>query len=235
MIIRLFKIFFLILILVAGEKSFAQNSRIAIVNLMDSNLIYKHIGFTAFKDKSDTFDCQFNCKQYIDQELTRILSKRYTVSLLSVPDNLTLSDGNISYLLKNNSDAGSWISSLKNQYDFIIFIETGEEVDLMDARKQKLVSGGLYSRGNPAKSWVAVYSTSRFTAIRLSNSEVVSYDLSGMDYFLPITDYQFSRQNLLIDPEMLPIIKTSLTKLIDYKIEYFLTDSFLMPDGDYNK
>jgi len=98
---RLFKLIFFILLLSAGGETFAQNSRIAIANLLDSNLIYKHIGLTAFKDKSDTFDCQFNCKQYIDQELTRILSKKYSVSFLSIPNSLLPFKANISNLLKN--------------------------------------------------------------------------------------------------------------------------------------
>jgi len=152
-----------------------------------------------------------------------------------MPNSLFQPNGDISNLLKNNKDATSWITSLKDQFDFVIFIETGEEIDLMDVKKQKLRSTGLYTRGNPAKSWVAVFSTCRFTAIRTSNTEAVNYDLSGMEYLLPITDYQFSRQNLLIDPEMLPLIRTSLIKLIDYKLEFFLTDSYLMPDGDYKK
>lgn len=234
-LIRICKTTFLVLLLIYGEKNFAQNSRIAIVNLAESDLIYKHVGLTGFKDKSDTFDCQFNCKQYIEQELERILSARYTVSLLLIPNSLIQLNGNISNLLKNNKDAASWITNLKDQFDFVIFIETGEEIDLMDAKKQKLRSSGLYTRGNPAKNWVAVYNTTSFTAIRPSNLDAVNYDLSGMDFLLPITDYQFSRQNLLIDPEMLPLIKTKLIKLIDYKLEFFLTDSFLMPEGDYNK
>ena len=230
----MYKLSLLIFLIVSCEKSFAQNSRVAIVNLADSNLIYKHIGLTGFKDKSDTFNCRFNCKQYIDQELTRILSSRYTVSYLSIPNSLFQPNGDISNLLKNSKDAASWVTSLKDQFDFVIFIETGEEVDLMDAKKQKLRSSGLYTRGNPAKSWVAVFNTSRFTAIRTSNTEAVNYDLSGMEYLLPITDYQFSRQNLLIDPEMLPLIKTYLIRLIDYKLEFFLTDSYIMPDAEYN-
>jgi len=229
------KLSLLIFLIVSCEKGFAQDSRVAIVNLVDSNLIYKHIGLTGFKDKSDTFDCQFNCKQYIDQELTRILSTRYTVSLLSIPNSLFQPNGDISNLFKNNKDAEKWVTSLKDQFDFFIFVETGEEVDLMDAKKQKLRSSGLYTRGNPAKNWVAVFSTCRFTAIRTSNADVVNYDLSGMEYLLPLTDYQFSKQNLLIDPEMLPLIKTNLIRLIDYKLEFFLTDSYLMPDGDFNK
>ena len=234
-LICVYKLSILILLIVLSEKSFAQLSRIAIVNLADSNLIYKHVGLTGFKDKSDTFDCQFNCKQYIEQELERILAARYTVSLVSIPNSLIQLNGNISNLLKSNKDAASWITNLKDQFDFVIFIETGEETDLMDAKKQKLRSCGLYTRGNPAKSWVAVYNTSRFTAIRPSNLDAVNYDLSGMEYLLPITDYQFSRQNLLIDPEMLPLIKTWLIKLIDYKLEFFLTDSYLMPEGDYSR
>jgi hypothetical protein len=234
-VIRISKITFLVILLAFGEKNFAQNSRIAIVNLVDSNLLYKHVGFSGFKDNTDTFDCQFNCKQYINQELSRILSARYTVSLMPVTNSLFQPNGDICNLVRNNKDAASWITNLKDQFDFVIFIETGEEVDLMDAKKQKLRSAGLYTRGNPAKSWVVVFSTCRFNAIRTSNADAVNYDLSGMEYLLPVTDYQFSRQNLLIDPEMLPLIKSSLIKLIDYKLQYFLTNSFLMPDGDYNK
>jgi hypothetical protein len=216
------------------EKTFAQQtSRIAIIDLADSNLIYKHVGFASFKDKSDTFDCQFNCKNYIEQELTRVLSTRYMVSLISAPDKLIPANGSIYNLLKSNTDVKSWISGLKNQYEFIIFVDTGEEDDLMDAKKQKLRSCGLYTRGNPAKSWVAVISTTRFTALRTANAEVVDYDWRGMDYLLPISNYQFSRQNLLIDPEMLPIIKAELIKLLDDKMEYFLTNSYLLPNVDY--
>jgi len=216
------------------EKTFAQQpSRIAIIDLADSNLIYKHVGFASFKDKADTFDCQFNIKKYIEQELTRILATRYTVSIILAPEKLIPSNGSIYTLLNSNNDVKTWISGLKNQYDFVIFIETGEDDDLMDTKKQKLRSCGLYTRGNAVKSWVAVFSTTRITAIRTSNLEVLDYDWKGMDFLLPISGYQFSRQNLLIDPEMLPVIRTGLVRLVDYKLEYFLTNSYLLPNVDY--
>jgi hypothetical protein len=127
-----------------------------------------------------------------------------------------------------------WISNLKDQFDYIIFIETGEQEDLMDPKKQKLKTSGLYSRGDPTKSWVAVFSTINFTLIRTSNSETIDYEGSNMEYLLPIKQYQFSREDLLIDPEMLPVIKAELTKLLDYKLEYFLSNSFLVSIDDYN-
>lgn len=105
----------------------------------------------------------------------------------------------------------------------------------MDAKKQKLRSCGLYTRGNPAKSWVAVFSTTRITAIRTANLDVLDYDWKGMDYLLPMSDYQYSRQNLLIDPEMIPVIRAALVKLLDYKLEYFLTNSYLLPNVEYDK
>jgi len=228
------KLTFIVFLIFISDKSFAQSSRVAIINLADSNLLYKHIGLSEFKDKVDTFDCQFNCKKYIEQELTRILSYRYTVSLLPIPDKLLSSNGSIYNSSDINNEARLWISSLKNQFDFVIFVETGEQDDVMDVKKQKLRSTGLYSRGNPAKSWVAVFSTTRFTLVRTSNLENVDYDLGGMDYLLPLTDYQFSRDNVLIDPEMLLLVKDELVKLFDYRLEYFLVNSFLMPDGDYN-
>ena len=229
------KLAFLGFLMFQVGNTFAQPSRIAIVNLADSNLIYKHVGFTGFKDKADTFDCQLNCKKYIDQELNRILSSRYTVSFISVPESVLSPNGSIYNSLNSNSETRSWITNAKDLYDFIIFVETGQQDDLMDTKKQKIRSCGLYSRGNPSKSWVAIFCTTSFTAIRPSNLEAVDYDFAAMDYVMPITDYQFSRQNLLIDTDMLPLIRTDLIKLIDYKLEYFLTNSFLMPNADFDK
>jgi hypothetical protein len=234
MIIRFCKLTFFIFLLVSGEKSSAQLSRIAVINLLDSNLIYKHIGFTQFKNKSDTFDCRFNCKKYIDQELTRILSSRYSVSLVSIPASLISPNGSIYTSSEIKKEARLWIAGLKNMYDFVIIVEADEQDDIMDQTHQKIQSSGLYSRGNPVKSWVAVYTTTRFILIRASNQENLDYGWSGMDYLLPLKDYKFSRENLLIDPEMLLLIRTGLVKLFDYKLQYFLTNSFLMPDGDYD-
>ena len=234
-VIRFRRMLLFAILIFPYAKALAQPSGIGIVNLMDSILIYKHVGLTGFKDKLDTFGCQLNCKKYIDQELTRILSSRYTISLISMPFSLISPNGNINISLNDNKEAQTWITHLKNQFDFIIFVETGEQDDIMDPKKQKLRSTGLYSRGNPGKSWVAVFNTTRFTAIRTSNLEIVNYDLSGMDYLLPINNYQFSKQDLLIDPEMLPLIRSELIRLIDYKLEFFLTDSYIMPEAEYNK
>jgi hypothetical protein len=143
-------------------------------------------------------------------------------------------NGSIYYSADIKKEIKIWISNLKDQFDYIIFIETGEQEDLMDPKKQKLKASGLYSRGDPAKSWVAVFSTINFTLIRTSNSETIDYERSNMEYLLPIKEYQFSRENLLIDPEMLPVIKEELTKLLDYKLEYFLSNSFLVSIDDYN-
>lgn len=232
--IRFCKLTFIIILLVTGGKTSAQLSRLAIINLVDSNLIYKHIGYKIFPDKSDTFDCQFNCKKYINEELTRTLSSRFTVSLISIPNTLLSPNGSIYTLSEIKKEVKSWIASLKSQHDFVIFVEAGEQDDYMDPIKQKLKSSGLYTRGNPANSWAAVYSTTKFTLIRTSNLGIVDYGWSEMDYLLPLKEYQFPRENLLIDPEMLPIIKTGLVKLIDYKLEYFLTNSFLLTADDDN-
>jgi hypothetical protein len=151
-----------------------------------------------------------------------------------MPFSLLSPNGSIYNSTEIKKEIQSWISNLKNQFDFVIFIETGELEDAMDPRKQKLKASGLYSRGDPTKSWVAVFSTIKFTLIRTSNSEIIDYDWSGMEYLLPLKEYQFSREDLLIDPDMLPIIKTELAKLIDYKMEYFLANSFLVDIDNYD-
>lgn len=224
----------LLFLIIPVEKTIAQTSRIAIINLADSTLIYKHTGYTLFKNGADIFDCQFNSKSYIDEELTRILSLKYSVRFQSIPNSLLSPNGSIYNSADIKKEIKIWISNLKDQFDYIIFIETGEQEDLMDPKKQKLKASGLYSRGDPTKSWVAVFSTINFTLIRTSNSETIDYERSNMEYLLPIKEYQFSRENLLIDPEMLPVIKEELTKLLDYKLEYFLSNSFLVSIDDYN-
>lgn len=226
--IRICKLTLLIILLFPGAKNFAQLSRIAVVNLSDSNLIYKHIGFKGIKDKADTFNCQLNCKKYIDNELTRLLSARYSVNLITMPASLLSPNGSIYLSSDINKEVSSWISGFKNQYDYIVFVETGEKNDLMDSKKQKLHGSGLYSRGNPPNSWAAVYSTIMFSLVRTADSQNLDYESSGMDYILPLKEYQFSRDNVLIDQDMLPLIKAELIKLFDYKMEYFLTNSFLM-------
>ena len=229
------KIAFFLLLLFSGERTYAQNSRIAIINLVDSNLIYKHIGFKMFKDNADRFDCKFNCNEYIDKELTRLLSTRYTVSLISIPGSLIYPNGSIYNSFDIKKEINSWISGIKDQYDYVIFVESGEQDDLMDSKKQKLQSSGLYSRGNPLNSWVAVYTTARFSLIRTSNLENLDYDWGGMDYILQFNEYQFSRDAVLIDPEMLQLIRTQLIKLFDYKLEYFLTNSYLISGDEYTR
>lgn len=227
-LIRIFKLSLLFILLVQVENGFAQLSRIAIVNITDTNLIYKHVGLKGFKDKADTFNCQFNCKQYIDKELTRLLSARYAVSLLSIPNSLLTPHGSIYVSSDIRKEVGLWVSGFKNQFDYIVFAETGEKEDLMDSKKQIIKSSGLYTRGNPPNTWVAVYSTIRFSLVRTSDTQNLDYEWTAMDYILRLEEYQFSRDNVLIDPEMLPVIKSELVKLLDYKMEYFLTNSYLM-------
>lgn len=228
MLIRICKVTFLFILLVYGEKNYAQLSRIGIVNIADSNLIYKHVGLKGFKDYADTFNCQLNCKEYIDVELTRLLSVRYSTSLITIPSSFLTPNGSIYASSDFKKEVISWVTGLKNQYDYIIFIETSEMEDLMDSKKQKLHASGIYSRGNPPNSWVAVFSTIRFSLVRTTTAQNMDYESIGMDYILPLKEYQFSRDNVLIDPEILPYIKSELTKLFDYKMEYFLTNSYLM-------
>ena len=232
---RTLQLSFFILLLVSSEKVFSQLSRIAIINLVDTTLIYQHIGFTMFTNNVDTFDCKFNCKKYIDNELSRFLSSKYNVSIITIPDSLISSNRSVYNAWGIKKEVKLWISNLKDDYDIVIFVEAGEQADYMNQTNQILKSSGLYSRGNPIKSWVAVYSTTKFIPLRTSNLKTLDYGLGGMKYLERIKKYKFPEEKILIDPEMLPIIKTELENLLAYKIEYFLTKSFLLPQDAYNK
>lgn len=232
---RISQLIIFILLLSSSEKSFSQLSRIAIINLVDTTLLYHHIGFTMFTNKIDTFDCKFNCKKYIDNELSRFLSSKYSLSFITITDSLISSNGSIYNAWGIKKEVKLWLSNLKDDYEIVIFVESGEQADYMNQTNQILKSSGLYSRGNPIKSWAAVYSTVKFIPLRTSSLKTLDYGLSGMKYLERIKNYKFPEEKILIKPEMLPIIKTDLENLLAYKIEYFLTKSFLLPQDAYDK
>jgi len=130
-----------------------------------------------------------------------------------------------------------WLASLKDKFEFVIFIlsnSPGGMTGGMFMTNQAFYSSGLYTRGNPIKTGVATYSTIQFIIFRTSNSENLEYFAGMKAGTSPIKGYKFSKDIMTIDPEMLPFIKTELVKQLDYKIENFLTGTFLVPQDAYD-
>lgn len=208
-------------------NTFGQLSRIAIINHVDSTLIHVHIGTTIFTNKTDTFKCNFNCRTYIENELPRFLSSKYTVSLINTPDSITSKNGSIYNFLGINKSAKSWIESLKDQYDFIIYVESSG-ANISD---KTILSSGIYSRGFS----FYIYSTIYFTALKPGDFKKLDYKSDGMKFYKDVKDHNLFKKKAVVDPDIFPFVRSELIKLIDYKLEYFLTHSYLLPKDSYDK
>lgn len=230
----LIKFLFIICIAVTTISSNAQQARIAIVNIADTTLLHTHLGTTAFTNAVDTFDCRFNCKNYLNKELVRFLSSRYEVDILTIPDSLIASNGSIINAFGIKKDAKSWISGLEDKYAYLIYIESGLQEAWMRQTSHHFESSGLYSRGFIGGDWAAAYSTIALAAIKTSTLKTIFYNMGIYTGVKKIKNYKFSSERMMIDPEMLPVIKAELTKLMDQRVEYFLTKSFLLPQDAYD-
>ena len=230
----LFKLVLVVLLILPVSNTFAQLTRIAVVNIMDTTLVHIHLGTTIFTNKTDTFDLQFNCKKYIEQELPRFLSSKYEVSVINIPDSILSKNGSIYDFWGIKKEIKSWISSYKDKYDLIIYVESSKGQTSGYPANHKLLSSGLYSQGNPIRSWAAVYSTMSFTAFYTSNAKTIDYNTGYMLNFKTLKNFKFSKDKITIEPEMIPLIKAQLKKILDDVLENFLTNSYIVPKDAYD-
>lgn len=211
----------------------AKIRRIAIVNVIDTTLIHNHLGATIFTNKIDTFACQLNCKEFIDKELSRYLIEKYEVSFINMPDSLKAKVGSINndwgYIKKA---AKPWILSLKDKYDLVIYIEN-VPISNFSLKNVVLQSNGLFTEGVIYRIYVYAYSTISFTAITTKDLDILDYEQGLMKFMTPIRRTEYFGNKIVINPVMLPLIKSKLEKLMDSKIEYFLTNSGLITKGDF--
>ncbi|HEY4789428.1 MAG TPA: hypothetical protein VIH57_25430 [Bacteroidales bacterium] len=212
----------------------AQLSRIAIVNHVDSTLIHIHQGLTIFGNEMDTFDCKFNSKKYIDLELPRLLSVNATVNLVDMPDSVLAPNGNLYSKMGNiKKTFKSWISSLNDRYDFVIYIwNDGSQIFQNGPIKIKL--GGIMSGPKVYKKGAVAFSAVTFIAFRSSNLKELDYNAFMMPLSDVIKQFKIADSNMRIDPEMFPVIKASLSSVLDKKMEYFLTRTYLVPQTLYD-
>jgi hypothetical protein len=217
------------ILLFPALKALAQHPRVAIINVSDTTLFHKHLGVTPLTNKMDTLDLQFNCIQYVDRELTRYLSPGYRVIFITTPDTLLSKNKSLNGAMGLKKTVRSWLASLKDKYEFVIYIQTDPSGGGLKG------AGGLFTHSNPLKMQVSTFSTIVFSAFRTSNQERMEY-FPGLeaDNF-PIKGYKFTKDIMTIDPEMIPILKSELMKLLDYKIENFLTDTSLVPKEVFDK
>ena len=214
---------------------YAQISRIAVVNHVDSTLIYMHQGLTIFGNNVDTFDCKFNIKKYIDQELPRLLTANATVSLVNMPDSVLSPNGRLYNKMGNiKKTFKSWVSSIKDQYDFVIYV-WNDGSQMFQNGPLKIELSGIMSGPKVYKKGAAAFTAVTFIAFRTSNLKEIDYNAPMMSFYKVIKDFKFIGKNMTIDPEMFPVIKASIINVLDKKFEYFLTRTYIVPQNLYDE
>ena len=229
-----FGLVFVSLLCVTTTNSFAQMKKIAVVNIMDTTLLHIHLGTTIFSNKIDTFSCQFNCKNYVEQQLLYFMSKNYTVNEISIPDSVLSKKRSIYDFFGVKKSVKSWVMSLKGKYDIVIYVESSKNITTGYPSEKPLISSGLFSQGNVIKSWASAFSTISLTAFKTPDASVIECAGYYVDRFKKIKEYKFSQDKISIDPEMMPVVRAELIARLDKEIERFLTISSLLPRETFN-
>jgi hypothetical protein len=225
------------LFLLASSMSVsAQNTRIALVNLIDTSYYYYHIAVTIFGNYEETIKLNFSQKSYIENEVKKYMSPYFEVSVISIPLDLVVSEGirdKFAGLLKKS--VKEWIAGLTKDYDLVVFMFTGEVDDRITQAPVKLKSSGLYTRSNSFGTDLSVvYSTLYFEAYMTPTVKLLEYRTGLSTFFNKIKYTPLPKETKTYNSQEIDNISSELKILIDKRIEYFLTTSYLVPKDKYS-
>ncbi len=211
---------------------------VAIINLMDSVLLHVNIGITVFANSTGEFDCQFNPKEYVDHEMERFLSGKFSPVFVIIEDSpVEIADEKPADEIYENVypekiNYKAWVKEHRNEYNYVVFIENRPWTDpLLNIQLQ---SNGLFTSGNFIKQWGKVYSTVYITAYSTKTLKTLYFDKSNWYYTRTIKDYVFPEEKAKIDPEMVQVIIDHLKGLIDSRIEHFLVGTGLLSQNEFH-
>lgn len=221
----------IILILGLGYAS-AQNSKIAIISLEDTTLVNQHVGLTMFGNFTDTLHLNIAVSQHIEQQLLKYLSQNYDVSIIKrLPDSVYYPKKSIFGTVGGLSKAvKGWLSSVKNDYNFVIFLgntSIPREWNILVPEN----TSGLYTRGSHS----GFYTTITFFAYRTADLQRIEYFLPPSKIITPLKKFEFPADNKSFTAEMLVTIKDGFINHIDSVVEYFLTKTYLVPQNQLDE
>jgi len=216
-----------LLLLISITYSSAQTSKVAIISLADTTIVHQHVGLTIIGNFTDTLHLNLAIKQHIEEQLKKYLSRSYTLSIINdTPDLLSTTKGIYNNWLVLKKEVKNYISSIKDQYDYVIFI-----ANTVIPRETNLIipenTTGIYTQRRNA----LVYSTITFFAFRTSNLQKVDFYESYGKLTSPIKDFNLPEDKKSLTPEMLNILKEKIINHLDIRIEYFLAKTYLVPQN----
>jgi len=226
------KLTFSLILSISVAYSSAQTSKVAIVSISDTTIVHQHVGVTLFANFTDTLHLDIAVKQHIDEYLKKYLSTKYEVSIIDhLPDSVFSTRKGISNdWTRLRKDVKKWLTSVKDQYDWVIFIDNRSIPREMNVLIPDNTSG-IYTRGK----YAAFYTTITFVLYRTSNLQETEYYYLGGKLIEQTKNFKLPEDKKTFTPEMLFTIKNGLIKYLDSRVEYFLAKTYLVPQNQIDE
>jgi hypothetical protein len=202
----------------------AQTTKIAIVSVADTTLIYQHLGFTAFTNFIDTIHINFSIVNHLEKELQTYLTPTYSVTIVQLPDSV-LKVKNGFFSQARTKKIKQWIKNSNDLYNIVIVIDNMGLSE--NYRPMHDNTSGLFSR----MTYLFYYSTVSFFAYRTSNLKPLEYYNQGGEFLKPVKNFKLPEDKRSFTPEMMNLINEGFKSYLDSRVEHFLTKSYLVPQS----
>ena len=200
----------------------AQTSKIAIVSVADTTVIYHHVGLTVFTNFIDTLHLNFSMIGQMEKTLHSYLDSVYSVKVVQLPDSV-MKVKNGFFSQARTKKIKQWIRSSKDLYDFVIVIDNMGLSE--NDRPMRSNTSGFFSR----ISYISYYSTISFFGYRTSNLKPLEYYNQGGEFLKPIKNFKLPEDRRSFTPEMRTFLYDGFKNYLNSRVEYFLAKSYLIP------
>jgi hypothetical protein len=212
--------------------SSAQTSKVAIVSLADTTVVHQHVGMTIFANFTDTLHLDIAVKQCINGYLKKYLSNKYEVNIIDqLPDSVfSAGKGIFGDWTRLRKEVRKWLTGIKDQYDFVIFID-----NISVPREMNLLipdnTSGIYTRGKRA----AFYTTITLVLYRTSDLQELEYYYLGGKFIKQIENFKIPEDKKTFTPEISLFLKDGMIKYLESRVEYFLSKTYLIPQNQIDE
>ncbi len=192
--------------------SVSAQKKIAVINTSDSLMHYYHLGVTMLTYR-DTSICNFNSSAYIEMRLVERLSKKNTVSQISLLENLRSKNTRVSEIKR-------WIKSMTNEFDLVIIIRSGQSI--LPGSSLTVEGTGIYSYLNNYFAYSSVildvYQTEN--GKRIPKNLDAAIDPQKIDrHLLKANGWEFNEQTC-------PYLADKIKILMEEKLDVFMTTRY---------
>jgi hypothetical protein len=216
---------FCLMMVICLTKISAKPSKVAIVLLADTTIVYQHVGLTILANFTDSLKLNVSIKDYLTQQLKDSLSKKYEVSIIDyLPDSVISRSEKLLNIFGMRKEVKKWLKNVKDKYDYVIFTSNvpipGESRILVPNN-----TSGLYSRSGI----LGFYTTIIFLLYETENSHSLSDTYLGPDIISPLKDFVMPEDKRTFTPEMLAELKTGFLHYLNSRVDDFLYQTGLFP------